>query len=90
MAKIRNQSIKFISPKQSLPEIILAEVKERLKKMSNWITPELDHVQVFWIKHFIIFHEKSYKVQGILKWLSTDRSTLIYNDEAKGTDPRNY
>ena len=81
-----------------MTEIMKTEVQMNLEKMSNWKASGPDQVQVFWIKHLTVLHERfSMQLQdlincpeGISKWLATGENVLIKKDEANGTDSSHY
>jgi hypothetical protein len=83
--------------KQNNINIMLEDVKNRIKTVSNWKAPGPDGVQGYWIKKFLALHDKiTFYLQKCLdegncpEWMTTGRTVLIIKDPSKGNLPGNY
>ena len=83
--------------KQEDIEITVEDVKNGIRRMSNWKAPGPDGVQGFWFKKLTAFHERIAKHlqeclnSGIVPdWLTLGRTVLIMKDRRKGNVASNY
>ena len=67
------------------------------KKISNWKTPDHDGIQGFWFKKFTSIPDRlalemnrCLQETHVLEWMTKGNTTLIQNDDLKGTAPNNY
>ena len=74
------------------------KVKKQCSKMPNWMAPEHDGVQGFWIKRLDKMHEKiATQLNEILEgtkeipsWMTYERTVLCQKDPAKGNSVENF
>ena len=83
--------------KQETIDITTGSLKKILGRMPNWKSPGPDFVQWFWLKNFIILHERV-RLQlneclnsgFVPSWLTRRRTSLLQKDKSKGNAASNY